>query len=316
MSNSTSVTAEFILHCVVDVEQRTFTISLLMLIYLVTLLGNLLVILVIVLNCHLQKPMYLYISTLAIIDLINTNTLIPKMLAVLLQSAVVPYGLCLFQMFLIYHVEVVESLLFALMALDRYVAIVYPLRYPSIVTNKTVWSSILVLNGIGALITTPYMMFVTELRFCRTNVLPYCFCDYATMVHTACNDDPKYLITLSSLVSVVGVCPFLLICFSYWKIAQAALKISSAEGKMKAFNTLLTHLIVVGVTFIPLLACYILPGLGINLSTDAYNAMVIVAIIVPPMLNPVIYSLRNKEIKNGIQRLLTQRRTSPGNDKK
>uniref|UniRef100_A0A8C4SS82 Olfactory receptor n=1 Tax=Erpetoichthys calabaricus TaxID=27687 RepID=A0A8C4SS82_ERPCA len=305
MSNTTITVTEFVLHCVINADQKSATISILALIYLLSLFGNLLVIAVIVMNSQLHAPMYLYIGTLAVIDLANSSVLIPKMLSVLqLDSSVVPFGACVLQMFVVFHVEEMESLLLLFMAVDRYIAVVYPLRYPSVITNKTVWTAVIALNIFGIISIMPYIFFTAELSFCHSNILKYCFCDYATMVDVAY---PKYLIFLAAGCITTGILPMVLILISYCRIALAALKISSVEGKKKVFSTCLTHLLVVGLFYIPLTLSYILPGVGVKLSTESYNTMVIVGNVLPPMMNPLIYSFRNKEIKSNIQRLFTKK---------
>ncbi|KAG2456390.1 olfactory receptor 1496-like [Polypterus senegalus] len=312
MNNSSVIVSEFVLYCSINSDQKNITVCALTFIYLLSLFGNLLVILVILWNPQLHAPMYIYIMALAIIDLANSTVLIPKMISVvLLDSSVVPYGACMLQMFVILHVEEMESLLLTFMAVDRYIAVIYPLRYPSIITNKTVCIGIFILNIFGLIFKSPFVFFATELSFCHSNILPYCFCDYATMVHVACTEDPKYLKFLSAVVITTGIFPLALILFSYGRIALAALKISSVEGKKKVFSTCLTHLLVVGLFYIPLLSSYILPGAGVKLSTEAYNTMVIVGNVVPPMVNPIIYSFRNKEIKSCILRLFKGTRAAP-----
>ncbi|XP_039602068.1 olfactory receptor 10A5-like [Polypterus senegalus] len=268
MNTTTIPEADFVLNCMVATEKKTFTIATLALIYLITLFGNLLVILVILINHQLQTPMFFCIGALAAIDLANSSNLIPKMLSLLIFNyTVVSSGFCLLQMVLVFHLEVIETLLLGLMAYDRYVAVLYPLRYPSIITNRTVFIFLVVFN------------------------------------------DPKYLIILSITAAVLGIGPLVLILFSYTRIAYAALKISSSEGKNKVFSTCLTHLLVVGLFYCPLLLSYVLPGAGVKLSTEAYNTMVIVGNIIPPMLNPIIYSFRNKEIKNSIYKLFMGKKT-------
>ncbi|XP_051782667.1 olfactory receptor 1M1-like [Erpetoichthys calabaricus] len=315
MSNVTFSVSEFVLNCAIRYEQRSFTISLLSIIYLVSLCGNLLVFLVIRMNHQLQTPMYLYISTLAVLDMFNSTNIIPKMMAVLLDSAVIPYGPCLLQMYMVFHLELVESLVLVFMACDRYVAVLHPLRYPSLITNKMVLISVFLSNIFGVLILTPYVVFATELHFCITNVLPYCFCDYATMVQVSCTNNAKYLIILSTTTIMFAIVPVALILFSYLSIAKAALKISSVEGKRKIFSTCLTHLLVMGLFYLPLMVSYILPGVGVKLSLEVYNTLVIVANVVPPMMNPIIYSFRNTEIKITMYRLFTGMRTSPLSDR-
>ncbi|XP_051783226.1 olfactory receptor 1J1-like [Erpetoichthys calabaricus] len=313
MFNSSLSVSEFVLHCAIKPEQTSTTIALLILICLVSFFGNMLVILIIITNHQLHSPMYIYIGTLAMIDLANGIILIPKMLNVILFDAlVVAYTACLIQMYLILNVELMESLLLTLMAIDRYVAVVFPLRYPSIVTNKTVWVCVVILIISAFSINSSYVFYTNELLFCKTNILPYCFCDYSTMVLISCSDNPKFLLLLSTIVITCGMFPFALILFSYSIIGLAALRISSVEGKRKVFSTCLSHLLVVGFFYIPFMVSYILPGAGVKLSTEVYNIMVIIGNVVPPMMNPIIYSFRNKEIKNSIYRLLSGKKTAPG----
>ncbi|XP_051783217.1 olfactory receptor 1-like [Erpetoichthys calabaricus] len=312
MFNSTLSMTEFVLNCAITPEQKTTAIALLILLYLVSLFGNLLVILVIMINHQLHCPMYIYIGTLAVIDLGNGIVLIPKMLTVIIHDVLlVPYTACLVQMYLILNMELMEALLLTLMAIDRYVAVVFPLRYPLIVTNKTVLVSVVILVISAFLINSSYLVFTNELPFCETNILPYCFCDYSTMVHISCADNPKYLMLISTIVIAFGVFPFALILFSYSIIGLAALRISSVDGKKKVFSTCLSHILVVGFFYIPFMISYILPGTGVKLSTEAYNTLVIIGNVVPPMMNPIIYSFRNKEIKGSIYKILSGKKTNP-----
>ncbi|XP_028646226.1 olfactory receptor 5AS1-like [Erpetoichthys calabaricus] len=233
------------------------------------------------------------------------------MALLLFDTSPVPYGACLVQMFLVFHLEIVEGCILGFMACDRYIAVIYPLRYPQLVTGRTVWAGILLSNIISGIAMTVYVIFVTELSFCRTNVLPYCFCEFTTMVVVSCTENPKYLSLLITTATTFGVGSLTIIFFSYSKIVYAALKISSSEGKGKVFNVLVTHLLVVLLFYLPLLTAFILPGLGVKLSTQSYNTMVIIGTIAPPMFNPIIYSFRNKEIKNGIKKIFLRKRTIP-----
>uniref|UniRef100_A0A8C4ST41 Olfactory receptor n=1 Tax=Erpetoichthys calabaricus TaxID=27687 RepID=A0A8C4ST41_ERPCA len=309
MSNTT---ISFSLHCVISPNQRSFTIVVLALIYLISLFGNLLVILVITFNQKLKTPMYILISALSVIDLANSTIVIPKMLADLhFEFSAVPYAACLLQMCVILIFEETESMLLMFMAIDRYIAIIHPLRYRSLITMKSVWTVILVLPVLAFLASTSFVFLASELSFCHSNILHYCFCDYFTMVQVACNHDPKFLLLLSCIAIIFGLGPFLLILFSYGQIGFAALKIRSVEGKSKAYSTCLTHLLVVGCFYFPLLTSYILPGAGVKLSVEVYNTMVIIGNVIPPMMNPIIYSFRNKEINSSIHRFFTRMKTAP-----
>ncbi|XP_051781873.1 olfactory receptor 10A2-like isoform X1 [Erpetoichthys calabaricus] len=315
MRNATVFVSEFVLHCEVTSEIRNFTVVALAIVYLVTLVGNTLVLLVIILDHHLQTPMFFLIGTLAVLDLLHNTNLIPKMMALLLfDTSPIPFGACLVQMFLVFHLQIVESFLFTVMAYDRYIAVILPLRYPQLVNGRTVWAGVILCNVLSGMPMTAYLIFVHELSFCRTNVLPHCFCDFANMVMISCTENSKYLSFLSTSTTTLGFGTLAITLFSYGRIGHAALKISSAEGKGKVFDVLVTHLLVVLLFYLPLLTAFILPGVGIILSTEAFNTLVIIGTIVPPMINPIIYSFRNKEMKNAIKKLFTGMRTTPGID--
>ncbi|XP_051781883.1 olfactory receptor 1468-like [Erpetoichthys calabaricus] len=312
MSNTTVTVSEFILQCAIESNKKTITICALAFIYFISILGNLLVIFVIIMNPKLHVPMYLYIGTLAVIDLANSSVLIPKMLSVLLLgSSVVPYAACVLQMFLLLHVEEMESFLLAFMAFDRYVAVVYPLRYPSAITNKKVVIGVIISNIFCIIFKSHILIVVSELSFCRTNVLPFCFCDYGTVVHVSCTDELRYLTSLSTAVVANGVLPLFLILLSYSRIAMEALRISSTGRKSKVFSTCVTHLLVVGLFYFPLALFYVLPAVGVTIPTEMYNIMFILGNAVPSMMNPIIYSFRNKEINTSIYKLFIWRRSAP-----
>ncbi|XP_051781896.1 olfactory receptor 1361-like [Erpetoichthys calabaricus] len=308
MKNNTTTVSEFILDCAIDPQQKIQIAAILIIIYFVTLLGNSLVIFVIKCNRHLHTPMFLYIGTLAFIDLLNSTTVNPKIVANILGSSAILYGLCFFQMIFRSHLSATECFLFALMACDRYVAVLHPLRYPALITNKLVWICIFILNVASVVLFLPFVCYGAELSFCRDNVLPYCFCDYVTLVQLSCNEDPKYLFILSPTFIFVSIIPIVVIIITYIKIARAALKISSGDETKKVYSTCLTHLIVMGLFFLPLAVTYGLPGMGVRLSNEARNEMEIIVNVVPPMLNPIIYSFRNHDIKKSIYKMFFSKR--------
>ncbi|XP_028646118.1 olfactory receptor 2S2-like isoform X2 [Erpetoichthys calabaricus] len=301
---------DFVLDCRIDSDKKSLTAAALAFIYLTILFGNFLVILVILLNHQLQTPMFFYVGALSVVDIVNSSTLIPQMIcALLLKGSVVPNHVCLMLNAIVGYMEVLVCLILALMAYDRYVAVLNPLRYPSIITNKTVFAVLLLFNGIGIIGEIPFIIFAKELPFCNIDVLPFCYCEYATMVRIACTDDPKYLLSLFLVTVVLGTGPLTMILFSYGKIAHAVLKIPSSEGKSKLYNTCVTQLLVIGTQFGPLMIYYMLPATGIEFSTAEYNTMFLLSNAIPPMLNPIIYSFRNQEIKKSISKLFTGKRT-------
>ncbi|KAG2457357.1 OR2F2 protein, partial [Polypterus senegalus] len=302
--NQTSVSvSEFILHCTVDSKSKSYTIAILTVVYLVTLFGNCLVLRVIAMNPQLQNSMFAGIAALAIIDVVGSTNIIPRLISILSGWVAIPYGACLLQLLLSLYLGGAESFLLAFMACDRYVAVLHPLRYSTLVTKRVIWAAGLFLNIIPAVFVLPELVFITELSFCNTNIINFCFCDYVLLINIACNENPKYFDIMTVTSFVFGICPFVFVLLSYARIAYAALKISSLEGKKKTLNTVATHLLVVALFNVPLLIAYMLTGAGVKLSVEANNAMIIVAVTVPPMFNPIIYSFRNKEIRSSIQKL-------------
>uniref|UniRef100_A0A8C4SS48 Olfactory receptor n=1 Tax=Erpetoichthys calabaricus TaxID=27687 RepID=A0A8C4SS48_ERPCA len=306
MENVTFSTMVFILECLDYYQQKNLITIILFFIYFLTLIGNILVIIVITLDHQLQTPMYFYIGILACIDLTCSTNIIPRMLCAVLFDQVVPRIACFVQLYTLHHLE---TFLLTFMAFDRYVAVVNPLRYRSIVTNKMVTLSFVVSNILSIFTVVPFLLQVNSLQFCRTNVIPYCMCDYITMVRLACVDFLSFLIPGSTVCAVLQIFPLGSIIFSYSKIVEAVLKISSKEGRKKAFSTCLTHLMVVGIFYIPFFIAYVLPSTGI--SAEEYNIIAIIPCIIPPMFNPIIYSFRNKEMKKGILKLICKRRVVP-----
>ncbi|KAG2457360.1 OR2F1 protein, partial [Polypterus senegalus] len=302
--NQTSVSvSEFVLDCTVESQKKSYAIAILTLVYLVTLFGNSLVVLVIALNPQLQKPMYVGIAALAVIDLVGSTNFIPTLIAVFSGWTAIPYGVCLIQLLLSLYLGAAQSCLLVFMACDRYVAVLHPLRYSTLATTTTIWVAGLLFNILPAAFVLTFLIFITELSFCYTNIIHYCFCDFILLVSIACNENPKYFLVLSVSSFLFGICPFIFILLSYARIAYAALKISSADGKKKTLNTVTTHLLVVGLSNIPLLLYTMLPGIGVRMTSEANYTMIIVAVIVPPMFNPIIYSFRNTEIRSSIQKL-------------
>uniref|UniRef100_A0A8C4ST75 G-protein coupled receptors family 1 profile domain-containing protein n=1 Tax=Erpetoichthys calabaricus TaxID=27687 RepID=A0A8C4ST75_ERPCA len=305
MLNITVAVSEFLLDCAIIPGQRSLTVAALILVYVVSIIGNVLVIIVVKINQQLHSPMYIFIGTLAIIDLANSTIIIPKMLAIIqFDYTVISYEACLAQMFGIINLEQIVALLLALMAVDRYIAVVYPLRYPSIVTRNLVVVVISVLPVFSIVLHISYLVYTTELSFCHTNVLPYCLCDYATLVHASCNEDPKYLSLLSIMVMVLGI----LVLFSYVIIFHVALKIKSGNRNNKVISTCVSHLLVVLLFYIPPLASYVLPQSGLQVTSEKYNLISILSNVIPPMLNPMIYSFKNKDIQGSVYRLFTRKR--------
>uniref|UniRef100_A0A8C4SR68 Olfactory receptor n=1 Tax=Erpetoichthys calabaricus TaxID=27687 RepID=A0A8C4SR68_ERPCA len=300
MKDTNISVSEFVLSCLKETDPKDGIGVVFLLIYLVTIFGNVTVILIVVMDQQLQRPMYMCIVILSVIDVTCSTTIIMKILvALLFKNTVIPRNACYVQMlmFFMHYMESLEIFLLTLMAFDRYVAVNYPLRYPSLITNKTILVSIAFMNALTVMLVSMGLSFVADFNFCTTNVLPYCFCDFTAMLRIACFKDDRYIILTSTLAAVFIVFTFVLIIFSYTKIIVAALKTARTEGKRKALSTCFTHLSIVGLFYIPLFFSYVIPARKQITNSSVTSSLIMVATIIPPLLNPLIYSLRNKEIK-------------------
>ncbi|NXB03611.1 O52E2 protein, partial [Cnemophilus loriae] len=275
--------------------------------YITALLGNILVLLAVLLDRSLHKPMYCFIAMLAIIDLILCTAVVPKMLGVFWgDSREIGFEACFIQMFITHTFAAVESGVLLAMSLDRYVAICHPLRYGTILTSpRAIWVGLLSLaRGVGIVI--PLMCLLTSLPYCSSRVIPHSYCEHMAVVGLACADTAtshRYSLGMATLL--VGTdCAF--ITFSYCMILRAVLRLPSHRARLKALGTCGSHAFVILIFYIGgLLSMY----LQMFTRSLAPHIQVLVAdsyLTVPPMLNPLVYGIKVKQIQGGICKLLGQ----------
>ncbi|XP_004688271.1 PREDICTED: olfactory receptor 7C2 [Condylura cristata] len=273
--------------------------------YLVTFTGNLLIILVIFSDTQLHTPMYFFLSNLSFADFCFTSTTIPKMLMNLqTRSRVITYAGCLSQIFFFIMFGCLDNLLLTVMAYDRFVAICQPLHY-TVIMNPRI-CGLLALGSWGISIMGSLLETLTLLRlsFCKNMEIPHFFCDLPEVLKLTCSDTLLNNIVVYFVTIILGVFPLSGILFSYSQIFSSILRISSATGKYKAFSTCGSHLCVVSLFYGT--------GLGVYLSSAATSSsrtgMVasVMYTMVTPMLNPFIYSLRNRDMKGALGRLLSR----------
>ncbi|XP_074838282.1 putative olfactory receptor 10D4 [Carettochelys insculpta] len=268
--------------------------------YLCTLMGNLLIFSAIVADSRLHTPMYFFLCNLAIVDLGFSSVSLPKLLAILwAKNRTIGLGGCMSQVFFYHFLGSTECLLCTVMAYDRYVAICHPLRYLLIMNRR-----VCALLAAGTWITSSFhATILTSLTFtlpyCGSNVVDYFFCDIFPVAKLACAD--TYIIETVTFTNT-GLVPmtcFLLILLSYIRIVYSVVKMNSAEGRRKAASTCSSHLVVVMLFFGPCGLVYTQP----ELSTVMVTAVQLFGYVVTPLLNPVIYTLRNKEVKAALRKL-------------
>ncbi|XP_067463197.1 olfactory receptor 2AT4-like [Thunnus thynnus] len=267
-------------------------------VYVVTLLFNSLVIYVIAFNHCLHTPKFLAVVNLSVIDVILNTCTIPSMIKIfLVKDNFIPFNLCLLQMFVYYTFGTLESYALAVLAYDRLIAICFPLRQNSINTVRSMccivgltWSFAL---GVTAF-TTGIM---TQLSFCNSvRVFSY-FCDYAPVFRLACNDYTMQWFAASFLTVLLLVGPFTFILLSYVSILMTVFKMKSLDSRVKALATCVEHLILVAVFYIPLITIFTIGFYLRAINPDQRVLSLSLASCIPPCINPIVYSLKTKEIK-------------------
>ncbi|XP_055973097.1 olfactory receptor 2K2 [Sorex fumeus] len=270
--------------------------------YLITLLGNSTLILITILNSHLQTPMYLFLGNLSFMDICYTSASIPTLLVNLLSSQkTILYPGCAFQMYLSLAMGSTECILLAVMAYDRYVAICNPLRYP-IIMNRQVCVQLASVSWVTGCVTAMVeTSFALQTPLCG-NLVDHFTCEILAVLKLACTS--SLLMDLIMLVISVLLLPIpmVLICISYAFILSTILRINSAEGRNKAFSTCGAHLTVVILYYGAALSMYLKPSTSNSQEIDKIISLLYG--VLTPMLNPIIYSLRNKEVKDAVKKLL------------
>ncbi|KAM9061505.1 olfactory receptor 13G1-like [Sarcophilus harrisii] len=271
--------------------------------YTVALSGNILIFVTISFNPTLHTPMYFFLVNLGLIDILCTSTIVPKLLENMLGRKTISYSDCMTQMYFFTWSLGAEVLLFTAMAYDRYVAICHPLRY-SIMMNKRV--CMLLAAGvwsISILNTSINSSLMLRLSFCHSNVVNHFFCEIPPLLKLSCS--PTYVNEIMVFIADVflGMGNFMITMLSYACIISSILKIRSTEGKKRAFSTCSSHLIVVSVYYSTVIYTYIRPSS--SYSSDKDKVVSVIYTSVAPTLNPLIYTLRNKDVKVGLKKVFS-----------
>ncbi|XP_036197114.1 olfactory receptor-like protein DTMT [Myotis myotis] len=308
--NQTAIT-EFLLQGLpIEPEQKHLFYALFLVMYVTTVLGNLLIIFLIRLDSQLHTPMYLFLSNLSFSDLCFSSVTMPKLLQNM-QSQVpsIPYAGCLTQMYFFLFFAGLEDFLLVAMAYDRYVAICFPLHYTTIMGPKLCLSLVALSWGLTTLYAMLHTLLMARLCFCADNVIPHFFCDMSALLKLSCSDTRVNDLVIFTMGALIVVIPFLLIVTSYARILSSILKVPSARGIRKAFSTCGSHLAVVSLFYGTVIALYLCPSA--DNSTVKEMVMAMMYTVVTPMLNPFIYSLRNRDMKGALGRVFCRKIFSP-----
>ncbi|XP_076433623.1 olfactory receptor 1f45-like [Peromyscus maniculatus bairdii] len=305
-SNQSSVSEFLLLGLSRQPQQQQQLLFLLFLImYLATVLGNLLIILAIGTDSRLHTPMYFFLSNLSFVDVCFSSTIVPKVLAIhILGSQAISFSGCLTQLYFLCVFAVMDNFLLAVMAYDRYVAICHPLHYTTNMTHQLCVLMVVgswVVSSMNALLHT---LLMARLSFCADNIIPHFFCDPPLLLKLSCSDTHLNELMILFVGGLLLISPFVCILVSYVLITCAILRVSSTRGRWKAFSTCSSHLAVVGLFYGTIISLYFNPSSSSH-SAGSDMAAAMMYTVVTPMLNPFIYSLRNKDMKGALRKMLS-----------
>ncbi|XP_070482762.1 olfactory receptor 8G1-like [Equus przewalskii] len=299
-----SAVTEFILAGLTEQPELQLPLFLLFLgIYVVTVVGNLGMIALIGLTSHLHNPMYYFLSSLSFIDLCHSTVITPKMLETFVtEKTIISYLECMTQLYFFLVFAISECYMLAAMAYDRYVAICSPLLYNVIMSYQACFSLILGVYIIGLICAFAHTGCMLRLFFCKFDVINHYFCDILPLLKLSCSSTQfnELLILIFTVINILG--PSLAILSSYSFIIASILCIRSTEGRSKAFSTCSLHMLAVVVFFGSLAFTYLQPS-SVTLKNQGKMSSVFYTIVVP-MLNPLIYSLRNKDVNIALKKIL------------
>ncbi|XP_068935872.1 olfactory receptor 8G50-like [Petaurus breviceps papuanus] len=300
-----SLVTEFILIGLTDQPEFQLPFFFLFLgMYIVTVMGNLGMVILIGLSSNLQNPMYYFLCNLSFIDLCQSTVITPKMLVNFVSDKnTISYSNCMTQFYFFGFFAISECQMLAVMAYDRYVAISHPLRYSLIMSYQVCTCLVGWVYSLGLVGATAHTGCMLRVFFCKENAINHYFCDLLPLLKLSCSSTyVNEVVTLASSIFNIFF-PTLTIIFSYIFIITSILKIQSTEGRSKAFSTCSSHIVAVGVFFGSLAFMYLQPS---SVSSMAKVSSVFYTIIVP-LLNPLIYSLRNKDVKIALRKVIERR---------
>ena len=300
--NLTGVSQFLLLGFSEELKLQHFIFGLFLSMYLITVFGNLLIILAISSEAHLHTPMYFFLSNLSFVDICFTSTTIPKMLwNIQTQSQVITYKGCITQVYFFTLFAGLDILLLTVMAYDRFMAICHPLHYMVIMNPQLCELLVLVSWVISVLHSLLESLTLLRLSFCIFLEIPHFFCELSQMIQLATSATFLNNVVMYSGAVLLAGGSLTCILYSYSRIVFSIGRMSSSQGKYKAFSTCASHLSIVSLFYCTGLGVY-LSSAGTHSSHSSATALVMYT-VVTPMLNPFIYSLRNKDLKKGLKKL-------------
>ncbi|XP_018430454.1 PREDICTED: olfactory receptor 5V1-like [Nanorana parkeri] len=296
ITNQTSYTRFILLGLSNDPRLQVFSFLVFLLMYIMTLSGNLLLILAVRVNPTLQTPMYFFLSNLSAVDIIFSSTVVPKILInALSKDRSISLLECAVQMYVHLAMGACESILLAVMAFDRYAAICRPLHYNAVMNKKLCIGFAAMAWSVGSLNSFILVIPTLSLPICRSNHIDHFFCEIPPFLQMSCGDTWANVLLIYISAGVIVMCSFLLTLVSYCHIIYSILNIRNAQGRYKTFSTCASHLSVVTVYYGAIMFMCMRPPTARSSRID--KGVPVVYTAVTPLLNPFVYSMRNKDVK-------------------
>ncbi|XP_005310537.2 olfactory receptor 52M1-like [Chrysemys picta bellii] len=278
--------------------------------YIIAILGNFTILFIVKREPSLHEPMYYFLCMLAVSDLVLSTSILPKMLSIFwFNSREINFSACLTQLYFINCFAAMESGIFVAMAFDRYVAICDPLRHSTILTNRMVTKIGLAVVLRGCLLVLPYPLLASQWPYCKTNIIPHTYCKHISVVNLACTDfraSSYYSLSVTFFVPSMDV---FFIAVSYIKILRAIFSLPTKDARLKTFGTCGSHLCAILVFYIPDLFSSLMHRIGNTMPLYFLILIANVYLLVPPMLHPIIYGVRTKQIRDRLLWLFTHKGT-------
>uniref|UniRef100_A0A8C8ZVK0 Olfactory receptor n=1 Tax=Prolemur simus TaxID=1328070 RepID=A0A8C8ZVK0_PROSS len=302
-TNQSSVSEFLLLGLSRQPQQQQLLFLLFLSMYLATVLGNLLLILAVSTDSRLHTPMYFFLGNLSFMDICFSSTTTPKMLANhMLGSQTISFSGCLTQIYFLCVFADMDNFLLAVMAYDRFVAVCHPLHYMTKMTHQLCALLVAGSWGVASLNALLHTLLMARLSFCADNTIPHFFCDVTPLLKLSCSDTHLNEMMILIAAGPIMIAPFICILVSYVLIACAVLRVPSTNGRWKAFSTCGSHVAVVFLFYGTIISLYFNPSSSHSAEKDI--AAAVMYTVVTPMLNPVIYSLRNKDIKGALGKVI------------
>ncbi|XP_075791532.1 olfactory receptor 52K2-like [Pelodiscus sinensis] len=276
--------------------------------YAIVVLGNFTLLFIVKKESSLHVPVYYFLCILAVTDLVLSTSILPKMLSIFwFNSREIDFNACLTQMFFLHSFSMIESGILVAMALDRYVAICHPLRHSTILTNPVVGKMSLTVALRSGVLTLPGLLLARQWPYCRTNIIPHTYCEHMAMVKLACAD-----IRVSSyyglfVVFFVTCLDVVFISISYTQILRAVFHLPTKDARCKTFGTCGSHLGAILAFYIPCVLSLLMHRFGHSVALHFHVLLSNMYALFPPVLNPIIYGVRTREIRDRLLRLFTQK---------